>query len=47
MFKRRLAEQRTGRNRLGAIVAAIAALTLLSGCVVYVQDPPHRHYYWR
>jgi hypothetical protein len=39
--------QRIGRSRFGAILAAVAVLSLLSGCIVYVEDPPHRHYYWR
>ncbi len=48
MFNRTPAEQRSGRSRFGAIIAAIAMLSLLSGCIVYVHDSPHRHYdYWR
>lgn len=42
-------KQTRGKSGIGAIVAALALLSLLSGCVVYVpySAPPPRYHYWR
>ena len=42
-------KRKRGLPGLGAIVAAVVALSLLSGCVVYVpySGPPPRYHYWR
>jgi hypothetical protein len=40
---------RGGKRRLGALLAALTLLSVLSGCVVYVpySGPPQRYHYWR
>jgi hypothetical protein len=38
------------RRRAGKLLAALALLSVLSGCVVYVPyaaPPPPRYHYWR
>jgi len=46
MFERTMHLKQPKRHRIGRILAAFALLSLLAGCVVYVPEGPHYHY-WR
>jgi hypothetical protein len=46
MFERTKKIQQPKPRRLGRVLAALALLSLLSGCVVYVPEGP-RYHYWR
>jgi hypothetical protein len=43
------AVERRGNRRIGTLMLALALVSILSGCVVYVpySPPPPRYHYWR
>jgi len=43
------AKQKSGNSAIGALVVALALLSILSGYVVYVpySGPQPRYHYWR
>jgi hypothetical protein len=46
MFSRTNQTKQQKPRRIGPVLAALALVSPLSGCVVYEAPPPHYHY-WR